>query len=40
MSPKLKTYEELSVQTAQQITAGFDGWRAFLDTSARLYKYS
>ena len=40
MSPKLKTYEELSVQTARQITAGFDGWRAFLDTSARLYKYS
>ena len=40
MSPKLETYEELSVQTARQITAGFDGWRAFLDTSARLYKYS
>ena len=40
MSPKLETYEELSVQTARQITAGFNGWRAFLDTSARLYKYS
>lgn len=40
MSPKLETYEELSIQTARQITAGFDGWRAFLDTSARLYKYS
>ena len=40
MSPKLKTYEEMSLQTARQITAGLDGWRAFLDTSARLYKYS
>lgn len=40
MSEKLKTYEELSVQTAWQITAGFEGWRAFLDTPARLYKYS
>lgn len=40
MANKLQLISELSAQTADQITGSVDGWKSYLDTAARLYKYS
>lgn len=40
MVNKLQLISELSAQTADQITDSVDGWKGYLDTAARLYKYS
>lgn len=40
MANKLQLISELSAQTADRITDSVDGWKGYLDTAARLYKYS
>lgn len=40
MANKLQLISELSAQTADRITDSVDGWKSYLGTAARLYKYS
>lgn len=40
MATKLQLISELSAQTADRITDSVEGWKSYLDTAARLYKYS
>lgn len=39
MANKFRSISELSEQTAKQVTKSVDGWKSYLDTAARLYKY-
>ncbi len=39
-SPKLKYFQTIAEQTAHDITTNPGSWTSFLDTAARLYKYS
>jgi len=36
---QVQKYEQMSVDTAQQITGSYQEWTAFLDTVGRVYKY-
>ena len=40
MATKLQHYTQLADQTAVQVTSSYQNWTAFLQTMARLYKYS
>lgn len=40
MSTKLSEYKELSQRSTEQLWKDSEHWQAFLETSARLYKYS
>lgn len=39
MARKLQLVSELAGQTARNITRDVDGWKQYLDTASRLYKY-
>ncbi len=39
MARKLQLVSELAGQTAREITRNVDGWKQYLDTASRLYKY-
>ena len=39
MASKLRYYEQLSADTARQITGSYRAWTAFLALAGRLYKY-
>ena len=39
MARKLQLVSELANQTARNITRDVDGWKQYLDTASRLYKY-
>ena len=38
MANKLQLVSELAGQTAHAITHSVDGWKRYLDTSAKIYK--
>ena len=40
MADKLQTYVQLAQDTAWQLTSSYESWTSFLQTAARLYKYS
>jgi len=40
MADKLQTYVQLAQDTAHQLTSSYESWTSFLQTAARLYKYS
>ena len=39
MARKLQLVSELANQTAHNITRDVDGWKQYLNTASRLYKY-
>ena len=40
MASKLQSVSELASQTAHAVTRNVGGWKSYLDTASRLYKYS
>ena len=40
MATKLQRVSELAGQTAKNVTRDADGWKSYLSTAARLFKYS
>ena len=39
MARKIQLVSQLADQTAHDITRSVDGWKQYLDTASRLYKY-
>lgn len=39
MPSKLQAYRQMAEEASRQLTGSYQGWKDFLTTAARLYKY-